>query len=301
MPNESVNTRILSVMPNGSGQSLVRRYLLHLNSMKVETKNIWLLLFFCGLVLAQPIITLSQESNVDTKDETGLTVLMQAAQDGDAKEIKKILAKQANLEVKDQYGWTALMYAVAAQDVSKVKALLKVSADVKTSDNRGITPLMLAALGDKSEITKLFLSKGANVNATNNKGATALSYAKGKGNSEIVSLLEKAGGTGIELNKSDIPDKIAPIDQTPKPLNLSDARPTYTEEARQNNVTGKVRLRILVGNDGTIKKIKVVSGLPYGLSEQAVRAASRLKFNSAMNEGKPIEYWTSTYMTFIIY
>jgi TonB family protein len=245
--------------------------------MKFETKNIWLLLFFCGLItLVQPIIILSQELNVDAKDETGLTVLMQAAQDGDAKEIKKILAKQANLEIKDQYGWTALMYAVAAQDVSKVKALLKNSADVNITDNRGITPLMLATLREKSEIAKLLLSKGANVNATNKKGATALSYAKGKGNTEIVSLLEKAGGTGIELSKSDIPDKIAPIDQTPKPLNLSEARPNYTEEARQKGVTGEVRLRILVGDDGTIKKIKVISGLPYGLSEQAVRATSWL-------------------------
>jgi TonB family protein len=245
--------------------------------MKFETKNIWLLLFFCGLItLVQPIIILSQELNVDAKDETGLTVLMQAAQDGDAKEIKKILAKQANLEIKDQYGWTALMYAVAAQDVSKVKALLKNSADVNITDNRGITPLMLATLREKSEIAKLLLSKGANVNATNKKGATALSYAKGKGNTEIVSLLEKAGGTGIELSKSDIPDKIALIDQTPKPLNLSEARPNYTEEARQKGVTGEVRLRILVGDDGTIKKIKVISGLPYGLSEQAVRATSWL-------------------------
>ncbi len=110
-----------------------------------------------------------------------------------------------------------------------------------------------------------------------------------------------AGGTGIELNTSDIPDKLAPVDQTPKPLNVRDAIPKYTEEARQNNVAGKVRLRILVGTDGAIKKIKVVSGLPYGLNEQAVRAASKLKFNPAINEGKPVEYWTSTYMFFSIH
>lgn len=270
--------------------------------MRLKAKNIWILLFFSGLViLIKPNILLSQELNIDVTDETGLTVLMQAAQDGDVNKIKKILAKQANPEIKDQYGWTALMYAVAAQDISRVKALLKVPADVNTTDNRGFTPLMLVALGDKTEIAKLLLSKGADVNTTNRKGATALSYAKGRGNSEIVNLLEKSGGTGIELNKSDIPDKIAPIDQTPKPLNQSEARPAYTEEARQNGITGEVRLRILVGTDGAIKKIKVVSGLPYGLSEQAVRATSRLKFNPAMNEGKAIEYWISTSMSFSIY
>jgi len=268
--------------------------------MKLETKNIWLLLFFCGvLISAQPITTLSQKLHIDAADETGLTVLMQAAQDGDAKEIEKILSKKANLEVKDQYGWTALMYAVAAQDISKVMALLK--ADVNTTDNRGNTPLMLAAMGDKSEIVKLLLSNGANVNATNKKGATAFSYAKVKGSSESVILLEKASETGIELSKSDIPDKIAPIDQPPTPINPNEARPSYTKKAQQNLITGKVRLRILVGDNGTIKKIKVISGLPYGLSEEAVRAASRLKFTPAMNEGKPIEYWRATFMEFKIY
>ena len=267
--------------------------------MKFETKNILVTLIFFGLILlAQPIINLSQELDIDAKDETGLTVLMQAVQDADAEEIKKILAKHANLEIKDQFGWTALMYAVASQNVSKVKTLLVASADVNTTDNRGITPLMLAALGEKVKIVRLLLSKGASVNATNKKGATALSYAKAKGNSKIAKLLEMAGGTGIKLNKSDIPDKLAPVDKTPKPLNLKDAIPKYTEEARRNNVTGKVHLRILVGTDGAIKKIKVISGLPDGLTEQAIRAASKLKFNPAINEGKPVEYWTSISMIF---
>jgi hypothetical protein len=281
--------------------------------MNFETKKISLLLLFCGLIFfARPVITQSQQSNIDAKDETGLTALMQAAQDGTADEIKKLLKKGANLEIKDQYGWTALMYAVAAPnlavilktkpDVSPLKTLLTASADINISDSRGITPLMIAAIeGSKTEFVKLLLSKGANVNATDKKGATALSYATAKGNDEIVKLLKKAGGTGIELDKANVPEKLSPIDLLPKELNRTEARPIYTDEARRNGVTGIVRFRILVGTDGTIKKGKLISGLPYGLTEQAIQALSKLKVNPAINEGKPVEYWLAVQYKFAIY
>jgi hypothetical protein len=280
--------------------------------MNFETKKISLLLLFCRLMLfARPNTALSQQIDIDAKDETGLTALMQAAQDGTADEIKKLLKKGANLEIKDQYGWTALMYAAATSnlavypktkiDASTLKALLAASADVNVSDSRGITPLMIAALDNKIEFVKLLLSKGTNVNAKTKKGATALSYAKAKGNDEIVKLLEKAGGTGIELDKADVPEKLAPIDLLPKELNRTEAKPIYTDEARRNGVTGVVRFRVLVGTDGTIKKGKLISGLPYGLTEQAIQALSKLKVNSAMNEGKPVEYWLAVQYKFALY
>ncbi len=274
---------------------------MNLNRMKCKKNDFCTFLLLCGLILfTQPLLTFSQESKIDAKDETGLTVLMQAAQDGDAKEITDLLARRANLEIKNQYGWTALMYAVAAQDASKIKILLENSADVNTTDNRGFTPLMLAALGDKTEIVELLLSKGANINAVNRKGFAALSYAKGKGNNKIGELLEKSGGTGNVIDKADVPEKIAPIDQLPKPLNLKEARPRYTDEARDRNISGSVRMRVLFGTDGKIKKIKIIEGLPYGLTEEATKAVSKLKVNPAMHEGKPVEYWSVIQMSFRI-
>jgi ankyrin repeat protein len=160
---------------------------------------------------------------------------------------------------------------------------------------------MIAALEGKTEFVKLLLSKGANVNAANKKGATALSYARTKENREIVRLLEKAGGIGIALNKADIPEKLAPIDLLPKQLNRAEAKPIYTEEARRKGITGAVRFRILVGADGTIKKGKLISGLPYGLTEKAADALSKLKVEPGMNEGKPVDYWLAVHYMFQLY
>lgn len=222
---------------------------MNLNSLKFKKNEIWVFLLFFGLIFfTQPLPAFPQESAIDAKDETGVTLLMQAAQDGNVKEIEDLLAKRASLEIKNQYGWTALMYAVASQDSAKVKILLENSTDVDLTDNRGFTPLMLAALGDKTDIVELLLWKGANVNATNKNGFTALSYAKGKGNTRIAKLLEKSGGTGNVIDKANVPEKIAPIDHLPKPLNLKETRPKYTAEARDLNISGSVRMRVLFWN-----------------------------------------------------
>jgi len=289
-------------LASGGSKPAVRRPSLW-KKMKLDRKNVSLtFIYIILLLLAQPINAQSQSSSVDSKDETGLTELMAAAFDGDHKSIKTLLLKKANLEVKDNFGWTALMYAIASQDVASVEALLEGSADVNAADYRGNTPLMLAALGRKVKIVQLLLSKGANVNAKNKKGATALSYAEGKGNSKIAKVLQMAGGTGIELDKSDIPEKIAPVDQVPKslpsPRNVKGSAPRYTEEAIKNNVSGKVRLRVLVGIDGNVKRVKVISGLPYGLTERAILVTSTLRFTPAKLDGRPVECWATIEFTF---
>ena len=64
--------------------------------------------------------------------------------------------------------------------------------------------------------------------------------------------------------------------------------PTYTEQARQNQVMGTVVLKAVFSADGSVKNIKVVSGLPYGLTEKAIDAASKIKFIPARKDGKNV-------------
>lgn len=279
--------------------------------MNFNISKFLLPLLFCGLlILSHAGNANAQTTDINAKDETGLTILMIAAQDGTDTEIKKLLKKGADVEVKDQYGWTALMHATASNtavypenkpNAARLKALLESSPNVNISDSRGITPLIIAAAEGKTEFVKLLLAKGADVNAKDRNGATALSYAKARGYRDIVSLLEKAGGTGIALNKDQIPERIAPIDVLPKQLNRIQARPSYTDLARMNNITGIVRFRVLVGADGTIKKAKLISGLPYGLTEQAIAALKRLKVEAGINDGKPVDYWLPIQYSFMIY
>lgn len=73
-----------------------------------------------------------------------------------------------------------------------------------------------------------------------------------------------------------------------KAIFLYRPEPGYTETARQKNVSGTVRLRMLLRADGTAKVLRVVKGLPEGLTEKAVEAAEQVKFKPAERDGRPV-------------
>jgi protein TonB len=59
-------------------------------------------------------------------------------------------------------------------------------------------------------------------------------------------------------------------------------------------------MSVLVGEDGTVKSIRVVRGLPDGLTEQAVAVARETKFKPAMKDGKPVPLWVGLEISFVI-
>ena len=69
--------------------------------------------------------------------------------------------------------------------------------------------------------------------------------------------------------------------------------PTYTREARRAGVQGIVTLKLLLLPDEKIDRIKVVRGLPFGLTENAIRAACRVKFKPAVKAGNPVAQWVT--------
>lgn len=69
--------------------------------------------------------------------------------------------------------------------------------------------------------------------------------------------------------------------------------PTYTREARRAGVQGIVTLKLLLLPDETIDRIKVVRGLPFGLTENAIRAACKVKFKPAVKAGNPVAQWVT--------
>jgi len=64
----------------------------------------------------------------------------------------------------------------------------------------------------------------------------------------------------------------------------------YTDEARRNNVSGQVVLRVLFAETGQITQISVVRGLPFGLTERAIAAARQIEFEPAELDGKKVAY-----------
>ena len=82
---------------------------------------------------------------------------------------------------------------------------------------------------------------------------------------------------------------------------ISKPDPGFPEEARRNNVRGRVRLRAVLGSDGVVRHVLVLEGLPFGMSEECVAAAKRIRFTPAVKDGRPVsqfvvlEYNFNTY------
>jgi TonB family protein len=76
--------------------------------------------------------------------------------------------------------------------------------------------------------------------------------------------------------------------------------PRYTREARHMGVQGIVTLKLLLLADGKLDRVKVVKGLPYGLTENAIRAACEIKFKPAMKAGEPVATWVTIQYGFLL-
>jgi TonB family protein len=77
--------------------------------------------------------------------------------------------------------------------------------------------------------------------------------------------------------------------------------PQYTEEARQNAVTGTVILKCVFASNGSVTDLRIISGLPYGLTERAIDAAKKIKFIPAVKDGKYVSMWMQLEYNFNLY
>ena len=82
---------------------------------------------------------------------------------------------------------------------------------------------------------------------------------------------------------------------------ISKPRPGYTDAARQNGVQGTVRLRVTFLANGTIGSISPISGLPHGLTEQAIAAARQIKFEPKKVNGVAVAVTRQIEYSFSIY
>ena len=69
--------------------------------------------------------------------------------------------------------------------------------------------------------------------------------------------------------------------------------PTYTREARRLGVQGVVTLKVLILADGKLDRVRVVRRLPFGLTENAVFAACKIKAKPATKAGKEVSQWVT--------
>lgn len=84
------------------------------------------------------------------------------------------------------------------------------------------------------------------------------------------------------------------------PVRIYAPDPLYPEEARQARVQGVVILQTIIDTLGKVTHIKVLKGLPEGLTEAAVEAVGQWKFNPATLNGEPVAVYYMVTISFTV-
>jgi len=124
-----------------------------------------------------------------------------AAERGDVRALRQLLAAGADLEARDERGRTALLAATHANAVAAARLLIEAGADVNARDAINDTPYLYAGARGHLEILELTLSHGADLRSVNRFGGTALIPACERGHVETVRRLIAAGVKVDHVNR----------------------------------------------------------------------------------------------------
>ncbi|MEP6925200.1 MAG: energy transducer TonB [Pyrinomonadaceae bacterium] len=105
----------------------------------------------------------------------------------------------------------------------------------------------------------------------------------GRGNGKGTGI---GDGTGTGTGEAPPVPKAVPA-VTERLAILAKPRANYTEEARKNQISGTVRVRVTFSASGQVTGITALGGLPYGLTDQAIAAARQIKFTPEKVNGVP--------------
>ncbi len=75
-------------------------------------------------------------------------------------------------------------------------------------------------------------------------------------------------------------------------------RPNYTEEARRARVQGVVILQAVVDALGNVDSVKVLKGLPEGLTESALQVVQQWRYEPATLHGEPVPVYINVTVNF---
>jgi TonB family protein len=112
-------------------------------------------------------------------------------------------------------------------------------------------------------------------------------------------------GTALALRM----DVNSPPSQKPAPTSLNvkadyltvvnKVTPIYPEQAKKDRVTGSVILATTIGKDGTVERLRVLSG-PSALQKAALEAVRQWTYQPFLLNGNPIEVKTNITVTFTL-
>ena len=158
-------------------------------------------------------VLLKSSAGIETKDPSGLSLLMHAASFSKSPAvISALIAAGAKIEERGgSTSETALMFAAQNNmNVSVIETLLDAGADVQASNSAGMTPILMAGgYNGNPEVISLLIKSGAKISDRNRAADTALHFAAANNtNPAMISTLVKAGA---EVDEPDIDGRTALI------------------------------------------------------------------------------------------
>lgn len=87
------------------------------------------------------------------------------------------------------------------------------------------------------------------------------------------------------------------LDQPPRELTRTE--PSYPFRASERGIEGAVQVKFLVGADGGVSRIEILSAEPAGVFEDAVlRAVPSWRYEPGQLDGRAVPSWVATTITF---
>ena len=137
----------------------------------------------------------NENQDTDTID----VALLVAAEEGDEREVARLLEAGAHKDKANQGGATPLFMAAMNGHEPVVARLLGVGADVHKATETGATPLFVAAQQGHEPVVARLLNAGADKDKAAQDGATPLCAAAYEGHESVVARLL---GVGADVDKA---------------------------------------------------------------------------------------------------
>ncbi|XP_067857758.1 ankyrin repeat domain-containing protein 55 [Heptranchias perlo] len=146
---------------------------------------------------------IEQYKQGDSAEEIDLTVVYQAASNGDVNTLTAVIREDPSiLECCDSEGSTPLMHAISGRQLDTVKLLLKMGASINTEDACGRTALSLATYLGWLDGCVTLLRNGAKQNIPDKNGRLPLHAATAENNVRLLAVLLQQT-TMCEINHQD--------------------------------------------------------------------------------------------------
>jgi protein TonB len=106
------------------------------------------------------------------------------------------------------------------------------------------------------------------------------------------------GEAEVRVANLPIPSPDSFIDVDEEPVLLRAVKPAYPPLAYQNRIEGRVKVRILVDEDGLVRDALIMESSNEIFNEEAVAAVKQWNFKPAILNKKPVKFWYNAPIVF---